>query len=57
MSESICQSCGMDMKSAEEFGTNADLSQNAEYCTYCFKDEVFTRNVTMEASDDLFPFF
>lgn len=27
MSESICQSCGMDMKSAEEFGTNADLSQ------------------------------
>ena len=55
MSESICQSCGMDMKSAEEFGTNADLSQNAEYCTYCFKDGVFTRNVTMEASDDLFP--
>ena len=42
MSESICQSCGMDMKSAEEF---------------CFKDGVFTRNVTMEASDDLFPFF
>ena len=57
MSESICQSCGMDMKSAEEFGTNADLSQNAEYCTYCFKDGGFTRNVTMEASDDLFPFF
>ena len=48
MSESICQSCGMDMKSAEEFGTNADLSQNAEYCTYCFNDVVFNINLTIE---------
>lgn len=48
MSESICQSCGMNMKAAEEFGSNADQSQNTEYCVYCVKDGAFTRDVTME---------
>ena len=29
-------------------GTNADGSQNEEYCIYCFKDGAFTGNFTME---------
>lgn len=48
MNEHICQSCGMTMKVAEEFGTNADNSPNPDYCLYCFKDGAFTNDVTME---------
>lgn len=45
----ICQSCGMPMKIDSDFGTNADKSKNEEFCTYCFKDGVFTSpNITME---------
>ena len=38
----ICQSCGMPMSKPEDFGTNADGSQNADYCTYCFQNGKFT---------------
>ena len=48
MSEYICQSCGMPMKAAEDFGTNADGTENNECCTYCYQNGTFTRNVTME---------
>ncbi|MDR0660251.1 MAG: zinc ribbon domain-containing protein [Prevotellaceae bacterium] len=48
MNEYICQSCGMPMKAAGEFGTNADLTQNTEYCVHCFRNGAFTRDVTME---------
>ena len=44
----ICQSCGMNLKSAEEFGTNADGTKNTEYCHYCYQNGAFTQNVTME---------
>lgn len=45
----FCQSCGMPMGEGEElYGTNADGSKNAEYCTYCFKDGSFSAEVTME---------
>ncbi|MDR2917571.1 MAG: zinc ribbon domain-containing protein [Tannerella sp.] len=44
----VCQSCGMPMRAAEEFGTNADNSQNQEYCTYCYKGGAFTNDVTMD---------
>lgn len=43
----ICQSCGMNMKAAEEFGTNADGTINQEYCHYCYQNGAFTRNITM----------
>lgn len=48
MNEYICQSCGMPMTVAEEFGTNVDQSQNTEYCVHCFQNGAFTRDVTME---------
>lgn len=48
MNEYICQSCGMTMKTAEEFGIHADQSLHTEYCVYCFKNGTFTREVTVE---------
>lgn len=45
-----CQSCGMPL--SEEFGnfgTNADGSNVAEYCMFCFQNGDFTQpNQTME---------
>ncbi|MDR2084497.1 MAG: zinc ribbon domain-containing protein [Bacteroidales bacterium] len=48
MNEHVCQSCGMPMKTEEDFGTNADLSINEDYCHYCFKDGNFTHDLTMD---------
>ena len=48
METKFCQSCGMPMKTAEEFGTNKDGSLNTDYCTYCFKDGHFTSEMTMD---------
>lgn len=48
MEEKICQSCGMNMKTEQDFGTNADNTKNMEYCNYCYQKGAFTRNVTME---------
>ena len=44
----ICQSCGMPMRKPAEFGTEADGSQNREYCTHCYQKGAFTRECTME---------
>lgn len=44
----VCQSCGMNMNSAEDFGTNADGSRQAEYCRYCYQKGAFTNDRTME---------
>ncbi len=48
MNKHICQSCGMNMNSPEDFGANADATPNQEYCTYCYQNGAFTRDVTME---------
>jgi len=49
----FCQSCGMPMTKPEEFGKNADDSQNNEYCCYCFQNGGFTQyNITMEQMID-----
>ncbi|GAI16613.1 unnamed protein product, partial [marine sediment metagenome] len=32
----FCQSCAMPMQKPDDFGTNADVSKNEEYCHYCF---------------------
>ena len=48
MEQKICQSCGMPMTTAEQFGTNADGSQNTDYCVYCYKDGAFLQNLTMD---------
>ena len=38
----FCQSCAMPMQKPEDFGINADGSQNKEYCHYCFQDGKYT---------------
>ena len=48
MEQKICQSCGMPMITAKEFGTNNDGSANTEYCVYCWKDGKFTVEATMD---------
>lgn len=48
MDEQICQSCGMNMKSSEDFGTNADATPNQEYCCHCYRSGAFSRDVTMD---------
>lgn len=47
MEKTFCQSCGMPM-SAEFHSTNKDGSVNSTYCSYCFKDGEFTKDVTMD---------
>lgn len=44
----FCQSCGMPLQTAEQFGTNKDGSPNHEYCCYCYKEGEFTSNCTMD---------
>lgn len=44
----FCQSCGMPMQSAEQFGTNQDGSASQDYCCYCYKEGVFVQDCTME---------
>ncbi|NDV45753.1 transcriptional regulator [Paludibacter sp. 221] len=47
MEEKICQSCGMPMRTADDFGTNAAGTLNQEYCVYCYKNGAFTQDITM----------
>ena len=44
----FCQSCGMPMQKCEDFGTNKDGGKNEDYCVYCYKDGVFTADMTMD---------
>lgn len=44
----FCQSCGMPMQTADQFGTNKDGSLNQEYCCYCYKDGAFVQDCTMD---------
>lgn len=47
-----CQSCGMPLAAPEEHGTEKDGSPNPEYCTHCYEDGHFTRDVSMEEMID-----
>jgi len=44
----FCQSCGMPITSNELKGTNADGSQNSEFCTYCYQGGAYTQDCTMD---------
>jgi hypothetical protein len=47
--EKICQSCGMPLEKAEDFGTNLDGSSSEEYCRYCYESGKFAdEGITME---------
>lgn len=50
----FCQSCGMPME-AENYATEADGTQNADYCQFCYKDGQFTpetRDMDMQGMID-----
>ncbi len=47
-----CQSCGMPMTGVEHFGTNADDSQNRDYCVFCYAGGGFTEECTMDEMID-----
>ena len=51
--QGLCQSCGMPIRTKEEFGTDANGRKNKEYCHFCFKDGKFTdEGITMEQKID-----
>ena len=47
MEQTFCQSCGMPL-TTELLGTNADGSNNEDYCIYCFKDGKFLQDYSMD---------
>jgi hypothetical protein len=38
-----CQSCGMPLGAAGFYGTNADGSEQKEYCKFCFQNGAFVQ--------------
>jgi len=48
MEGKFCQSCGMPLQTQAEFGTNLDGSTNEEYCCYCFQNDEFTNDCSMD---------
>jgi len=49
----LCQSCGMPIESADQYGKNADGSISEDYCKYCYEDGKFLHDVTMEEYIDM----
>ena len=50
---SVCQSCGMPMHAAADFGTSSNGTRSDDYCRFCFVDGGFTEpNITMQAMVD-----
>ena len=48
-----CQSCGLPLKNPEDFGKNADGTQNEDYCRFCFFNGEFAApDITMEEMID-----
>ena len=52
MEMKVCQSCGMPMEKAEQFGTNGDGSRNEDYCCYCYRQGSFAQQCSMEEMAD-----
>lgn len=47
-SEPICQSCGMDLRTVEDFGSNLDESVHTDFCKYCFQNGAFSNERTLD---------
>lgn len=46
---SFCQSCGMPLEEAKDFGINIDGSKSRDYCHFCFQNGKFTDpDISME---------
>ena len=49
----FCQSCGMPLQKAADFGTAVDGFRVNDYCSFCFQDGAFTApDITAEAMID-----
>ena len=44
----ICQSCGMPIEDSFLLAINSDGSLNQDYCKFCYKDDKFIDDVSME---------
>lgn len=42
MKKQTCQSCGMPIERADQFGTEKDGSYSSEYCHYCYQNGEWT---------------
>jgi len=53
--QNVCQSCGLEMKEPELFGTEADGTPSGTYCSYCYTNGKFegTEAMTMEEMIDM----
>lgn len=47
----FCQSCAMPM-TKEMYGSNADGTENKDYCKFCYQNGEFTGDMTMEQMID-----
>jgi len=46
----FCQSCGMPLQKASDFGTAVDGLRVNDYCCFCFQDGAFTApDLTVDA--------
>ncbi|MQW22321.1 MULTISPECIES: zinc ribbon domain-containing protein [unclassified Lactococcus] len=43
MKKQFCQSCGMPLTQASDFGTEKDGSQSSEYCHFCYQNGSWTQ--------------
>ncbi len=49
LSSPSCQSCGVEIKKRDEFGTSATKVIDINYCRYCYWEGKFTEpDITME---------
>lgn len=53
MEKLICQSCGMPMEDSSVLGSNADGSNNMDYCKYCYEKGQFIDKVDMNTYIDM----
>lgn len=49
--QKFCQSCAMPMEGAQ-YGTEADGSPSADYCSYCYEGGKFSAEASMEQMID-----
>lgn len=47
-----CQSCSMPMTPDTQYGTEADGSPSADYCSHCYRGGSFVGAMTMEEMID-----
>lgn len=49
MNEKLCQSCGKPMGLTDElYGTEKNGEKSKDFCDDCYKNGVFTTNITMK---------